>query len=91
MIIRSEFYGVDLVWTKLRTLLEGLVHFLKNFFSGERYLDIREYYNGAEGLMPGRKGVMLKREQWNAFRDAFFDIDEKCVSSLLSGIFKVVV
>ena len=41
--------------------------------------------------MPGRKGVMLKREQWNAFRDAFFDIDEKCVSSLLSGIFKVVV
>ena len=34
----------------------------------------------AKGLMPGKKGVTLKREQWNAFRDAFFDIDEKIVS-----------
>ena len=31
--------------------------------------------------MPGKKGVTLKREQWNSFRDAFFDIDEKCVST----------
>ena len=47
---------------------------------GKTYLDIREYFNSAKGLMPGKKGVTLKREQWNAFRDAFFDIDEKIVS-----------
>jgi len=47
-------------------------------FKGKQYLDIREYFNSAKGLMPGKKGVTLKREQWNSFRDAFFDIDEKC-------------
>ena len=38
---------------------------------------------GANGLAPGRKGCTLKREQWNAFKDNFFDIDEKIVSSTL--------
>ena len=54
--------------------------FLNRFCLGKTYLDIREYFNSAKGLMPGKKGVTLKREQWNAFRDAFFDIDEKIVS-----------
>jgi len=48
-------------------------------FKGKTYLDIREFFNSPKDcrLMPGKKGVTLKREQWNAFRDAFFDIDEK--------------
>lgn len=29
------------------------------------------------GLAPGKKGVTLKREQWNFFKEMFFDVDEK--------------
>ena len=37
----------------------------------------------AKGLMPGKKGITLMKEQWDTFRDAFFDIDDKCVSQTL--------
>ena len=44
-------------------------------------MDIREYFETAKGFMPGKKGVTMKKSQWQAFRDAFFDLDEKVVSS----------
>ena len=55
---------------------------------GNQYLDIREYFQTAKGFMPGKKGVTMKKSQWQAFRDAFFDIDEKCVSSSSTRLFE---
>ncbi|KAK2958713.1 putative Transcriptional Coactivator p15 (PC4) [Blattamonas nauphoetae] len=35
-------------------------------FKGKAYIDIREYYQDDEGeLKPGRKGISLKKEQWD--------------------------
>jgi len=52
-------------------------------FKGKTYLDIREYFMNANGQMqPGKKGVTLKREQWEHLKDSFFDIDDKLRGSL---------
>ena len=49
-------------------------------FKGKQYLDIREYFMNANGQMqPGKKGVTLKRPQWEHLKDSFFDIDDKLV------------
>merc|ERR1711892_715148 len=53
---------------------------VKNF-KGSQYLDIREYFETAKGFMPGKKGVTMKKSQWQAFRDAFFDLDEKVANA----------
>lgn len=47
-------------------------------FKGKQYLDIREYFmNGNGQMQPGKKGVTLKRPQWEHLKDSFFDIDDK--------------
>jgi len=52
-------------------------------FKGKTYLDIREYFMNANGQMqPGKKGVTLKRAQWEHLKDSFFDIDDKLRGSL---------
>ena len=49
-------------------------------FKGKQYLDIREYFMNSNGQMqPGKKGVTLKRPQWEHLKDSFFDIDDKLV------------
>ena len=51
-------------------------------FKGKQYLDIREYFMNSNGqLQPGKKGVTLKRPQWEHLKDSFFDIDDKLVSN----------
>lgn len=52
-------------------------------FKGKTYLDIREYFMNSSGQMqPGKKGVTLKRPQWDHLKDSFFDIDDKLRGSL---------
>jgi len=52
-------------------------------FKGKQYLDIREYFMNSNGQMqPGKKGVTLKRPQWEHLKDSFFDIDDKLRGSL---------
>merc|ERR1712168_1572924 len=52
-------------------------------FKGKTYLDIREYFMNANGQMqPGKKGVTLKRAQWDHLKDSFFGIDDKLRGSL---------
>jgi len=47
-------------------------------FKGKQYLDIREFFMNSNGQMqPGKKGVTLKRAQWDHLKDSFFDIDDK--------------
>ena len=53
-------------------------------FKGKQYLDIREFFMNSNGQMqPGKKGVTLKRAQWDHLKDSFFDIDDKLVSFFL--------
>ncbi|KAI0395397.1 transcriptional Coactivator p15-domain-containing protein [Xylariaceae sp. FL0594] len=45
-------------------------------FKGKTYVNIREYYNDASGeLKPGKKGIMLTLEQYNAFLQLIPDIN----------------
>ncbi|KAI0633754.1 transcriptional Coactivator p15-domain-containing protein [Trametes polyzona] len=47
-------------------------------FKGSTFLDIREFYGDDNDLKPGKKGISLAREQWEALKkssdmiDAFF-------------------
>ncbi|KAJ1434644.1 transcriptional Coactivator p15-domain-containing protein [Ochromonadaceae sp. CCMP2298] len=46
-------------------------------YKGRVYIDIREYYidksSGKE--MPGKKGITLGAEQWEAFKEVIPDLD----------------
>ncbi|KAL1748744.1 transcriptional Coactivator p15-domain-containing protein [Schizophyllum fasciatum] len=47
-------------------------------FKGQRFVDIREYYidkASGEGR-PGKKGIALNAEQWNALKQSINTIDE---------------
>jgi len=47
-----------------------------NEFKGRVLVDIREYYSDAAGdLKPGKKGISLSTEQWQAFKAAIPKID----------------
>ncbi|KAF5393287.1 hypothetical protein D9757_000602 [Collybiopsis confluens] len=45
-------------------------------FKGSTGVDIREYYGSSEGDMkPGKKGIYLTTDQWEALKSAQLDID----------------
>ncbi|KAL3189609.1 hypothetical protein MRX96_021365 [Rhipicephalus microplus] len=44
--------------------------------SGRVMVDIREYYEDGNGdLKPGKKGICLQLDQWNALKSQIDDID----------------
>ncbi|BFY97220.1 hypothetical protein BsWGS_00260 [Bradybaena similaris] len=49
-----------------------------NEFRGKVMVGIREYYEKDGELRPGKKGISLSAEQWQALKDKIADIDE-CV------------
>uniref|UniRef100_A0A131Z2M9 Activated RNA polymerase II transcriptional coactivator p15 n=1 Tax=Rhipicephalus appendiculatus TaxID=34631 RepID=A0A131Z2M9_RHIAP len=45
-------------------------------FKGRVMVDIREYYEDGNGdLKPGKKGICLQLDQWNALKNQIDDID----------------
>ncbi|RDX43276.1 PC4-domain-containing protein [Lentinus brumalis] len=44
-------------------------------FKRHVYVDIREFYGDSDSLQPGRKGIMLTEEQWEALKDSMEVID----------------
>ncbi|XP_075537224.1 single stranded-binding protein c31A [Dermacentor variabilis] len=45
-------------------------------FRGKVMVDIREYYEDGNGdLKPGKKGICLQLDQWNALKNQIDDID----------------
>ncbi|XP_035231482.1 activated RNA polymerase II transcriptional coactivator p15-like, partial [Stegodyphus dumicola] len=44
-------------------------------FRGKVMVDIREYYDADGELKPGKKGICLNMEQWNALKEHIDDID----------------
>ncbi|KAI0536344.1 transcriptional Coactivator p15-domain-containing protein [Xylaria digitata] len=50
-------------------------------FKGKNYINVREYYSDASGeLKPGKKGIMLTLEQYNALLTAIPDINTELES-----------
>uniref|UniRef100_A0A0B7AUZ0 Transcriptional coactivator p15 (PC4) C-terminal domain-containing protein n=1 Tax=Arion vulgaris TaxID=1028688 RepID=A0A0B7AUZ0_9EUPU len=49
-------------------------------FRGKAMVGIREYYEKDGELRPGKKGISLSTEQWQALKDKITDIDE-CLST----------
>lgn len=45
-------------------------------FKGKAYVDIREFYGSEGDEKPGKKGISLTVEQWQAIRDNASVIDE---------------
>ncbi|XP_054714604.1 activated RNA polymerase II transcriptional coactivator p15-like isoform X2 [Uloborus diversus] len=45
-------------------------------FRGKIMVDIREYYDSDGDLKPGRKGICLNMEQWNALKEQIDSIDQ---------------
>ncbi|CAL1533781.1 unnamed protein product [Lymnaea stagnalis] len=50
-------------------------------FRGKAMVSIREYYEKDGDLRPGKKGISLSVEQWDALKDKVSEIDE-CLSKL---------
>ncbi|XP_076356079.1 activated RNA polymerase II transcriptional coactivator p15-like [Tachypleus tridentatus] len=45
-------------------------------FRGKVMVDIREYYEANGDLKPGKKGISLNMEQWNALKHRIDEIDD---------------
>ncbi|WP_411027189.1 transcriptional coactivator p15/PC4 family protein [Salmonella sp. s54925] len=39
-------------------------------------MDIREYYEDSGNLKPGKKGISLQVEQWEALKEIWGEIDD---------------
>ncbi|KAI6222311.1 PC4 domain-containing protein [Aphelenchoides fujianensis] len=50
-------------------------------FKGKTYVDIREYYEKDGKLLPGKKGVALNPEQYEALKGLLDTIDEQVASA----------
>mmetsp|Transcript_110566 Transcript_110566/g.276912 ORF Transcript_110566/g.276912 Transcript_110566/m.276912 type:complete len:172 (+) Transcript_110566:146-661(+) len=48
---------------------------------GKTSIDIREYWGDAADLKPGKKGIRLSTEDWEALKEAIPRIDEQMASS----------
>ncbi|KAI8975843.1 RNA polymerase II transcriptional coactivator, partial [Trametes punicea] len=44
-------------------------------FKGATFLDIREFYGDDNDLKPGKKGISLNKEQWEALKKSTDVID----------------
>ncbi|EAU91397.1 hypothetical protein CC1G_01886 [Coprinopsis cinerea okayama7 len=44
-------------------------------FKGKPLLDIREFWGDDDDLKPGKKGISLNLEQWQALREGIDDLD----------------
>ncbi|KAI1126453.1 transcriptional Coactivator p15-domain-containing protein [Nemania abortiva] len=49
-------------------------------FKGKTYINIREYYDSNGELRPGKKGIMLPLDQYNALLEAIPDINAELQS-----------
>jgi hypothetical protein len=45
-------------------------------FKGKLYVGIREYYEDGAKMKPGKKGISLQIEEWEALKECMKDIDE---------------
>ncbi|KAI0656666.1 RNA polymerase II transcriptional coactivator [Cubamyces menziesii] len=45
-------------------------------FKGSTFLDIREFYGDDNDLKPGKKGISLNKEQWEALKKSSDVIDK---------------
>ncbi|KAK4874514.1 hypothetical protein RN001_013874 [Aquatica leii] len=45
-------------------------------FKGKWYVNIREYYDAGGELRPGKKGIMLTMEQWQAFKGIIGEVED---------------
>lgn len=45
-------------------------------FRGKVLVSVREYYEKDGNMLPGKKGISLSLEQWNALKDHIDNIDE---------------
>ncbi|XP_015917066.1 activated RNA polymerase II transcriptional coactivator p15 [Parasteatoda tepidariorum] len=45
-------------------------------FRGKVLIDIREFYEADGELKPGKKGICLNTEQWQALKEKIDDIDD---------------
>ncbi|KAK7501559.1 hypothetical protein BaRGS_00006990 [Batillaria attramentaria] len=50
-------------------------------FRGKKLVSIREYYEKDGQLLPGRKGISLTIDQWNALQDQMDDINHAVKTS----------
>ncbi|KAJ9058644.1 hypothetical protein DSO57_1010218 [Entomophthora muscae] len=50
-------------------------------FKGKSYVDFREFYEKDGKHLPGKKGISLSAEQWEAVKKSIEDVD-KCIKLL---------
>lgn len=50
-------------------------------FKGKIYVDLREFYDKGGEILPGKKGISLKLEQWSMLKRVMDEIDAE-VSNL---------
>jgi len=45
-------------------------------YNSKKWVDFREYYEKDGKMLPGKKGLMLSREEWNQIKKHMADIDK---------------
>lgn len=49
-------------------------------FNSKVYVDLREYYEKDDEMLPGKKGIMLTPEQWTELKKVVSEVDQELVS-----------
>lgn len=45
-------------------------------FKGTKYVDFREFYEKDDDMLPGKKGLMLNKAEWEKVKQSIKDIDK---------------